>query len=97
MLKENSDGTSVLTLTSTGGEGLASTKVTGLVSHIRWAPESNEIVFTLGHLSNAGGVRQDLYVWDLVDGKAPSALTSNAVSFGATWVGVAPNWMPATP
>jgi len=93
-LKENGDGTTTLSLLGPGEERLVSVKVTGLVSHVRWAPSNNEIVFTLGHLSNAGGVRQDLYVWDLVDGKAPMALTSDGVSFGASWVGASANWMP---
>lgn len=90
-----SGSTTTIGLLGPGEEQMASVEVTGLVSHVRWAPASNEIVFTLGHLSNAGGVRQDLYVWDLADGEAPMALTSNGVSFGASWVGVSPNWMPA--
>ncbi|MGZ6372107.1 MAG: hypothetical protein ACXWL8_01790 [Candidatus Limnocylindria bacterium] len=71
----------------------ASVKVTGLVSHLRWAASDNEIVFTLGRLVG-GGVRQDLYVWDLVNGKAPSPLTSNGASFGAEWLGVLQSWVP---
>ncbi len=94
-ITENSDGTSVLSLIDAAEDTVASVQVTGLVSHLRWASSSNEVVFTLGRLSNSGGVRQDLYVWDLADGAAPMALTSNGVSFGASWVGVSPNWMPA--
>ncbi len=94
-LIENNDGTSVLSLIDAAEDTVASVQVTGLVSHLRWASSSNEVVFTLGRLSNSGGVRQDLYVWDLADGVAPMALTSNGVSFGASWVGVSPNWMPA--
>ena len=71
----------------------ASVNITGLVSHIRWAGSNNEIVFTLGRLVG-GGVRQDLYVWDLADGKAPSPLTSNGASFGAEWLGVLQSWVP---
>jgi len=71
----------------------ASVTVSGLVSHIRWAGTNNEIVFTLGRLVG-GGVRQDLYVWDLVDGNPPSALTSNGASFGAEWLGVPQSWLP---
>jgi hypothetical protein len=72
----------------------ASVTVTGLVSHIRWAGSSNEIVFTLGRTGANGGVRQDLFVWDLVNGKAPMPLTSNGVSFGAEWLGTAAHWVP---
>lgn len=89
-----SGSTTTITLLDAGEKPVASVQATGLVSHVRWAPSNNEIVFTLGHLSNAGGVRQDLYVWDLTDGKAPMAMTSNGVSFGASWVGVSPDWMP---
>ena len=71
----------------------ASVTVSGLVSHIRWAGTNNEIVFTLGR-TVGGGVRQDLYIWDLVDGKAPSPLTSNGASFGAEWLGVLQSWLP---
>jgi hypothetical protein len=94
-LTENSDGTTILRLLEPGDNEVASTKVTGLVSHIRWAGTGNEIVFTLGTLGSSGGVRQDLYVWDLTDGGSAMPLTSNGVSFGARWVGVMPNWLPA--
>ncbi len=86
-------GTTTLTLLGRDEAAQASVKVTGLVSHIRWAGSDNEIVFTLGRIV-AGGVRQDLYVWDLVDGEAPAAITSNGVSFGAEWLGVLQSWMP---
>jgi hypothetical protein len=86
-------GVTTLTLKDQDAIAKASVKVTGLVSHIRWAASNNEIVFTLGRLVG-GGVRQDLYVWDLVDGKAPSPLTSNGASFGAEWLGVLQTWAP---
>jgi len=86
-------GTTTLTLVDLDDIPQASVKVTGLVSHIRWAGSNNEIVFTLGKLVG-GGVRQDLYVWDLGDGKAPSPLTSNGASFGAEWLGVLQTWVP---
>ena len=76
---------------------IATTTVTGLVSHVRWAGGSNEIVFTLGVLSAAGGVRQDLYVWDLKDGNDPLPLTSTGAAFGAEWRGVMCNWLPSVP
>jgi hypothetical protein len=86
-------GASTLTLIDQDDIAQSSVKVTGLVSHIRWAGSNNEIVFTLGRLVG-GGVRQDLYVWDLVDGNAPLPLTSNGASFGAEWLGVLQTWMP---
>ena len=92
-LTENANGSTVIRLLDEDGEEASTTTVTGLVSHVRWAGTNNEIVFTLGRLGNSGGVRQDLYVWDLTDA-APMALTSNGVSFGAEWLGVAPNWLP---
>jgi hypothetical protein len=93
-VRENANGSTDLILRERSGDSVASVRVTGLVSHVRWVRSNNEIVFTLGRLGGNGGVRQDLYVWDLVDGKAPSPLTSNGVSFGAEWLGVAPNWLP---
>ena len=86
-------GTTTLMLMDHDGIAQGSVKVTGLVSHVRWAASNNEIVFTLGRLVG-GGVRQDLYVWDLVNGKAPAPLTSNGASFGAEWLGVLQTWVP---
>jgi hypothetical protein len=83
-----------LRLRDRGNNTLASTGLTGLVSHIRWAPESNEIVFTIGVTGSSGGVRQDLYVWDLEDHKDPMPLTSSGAAFGAEWRGVMCNWGP---
>jgi hypothetical protein len=86
-------GITTLTLIDRDELAKATVKITGLVSHVRWAASNNEIVFTLGRLVG-GGVRQDLYVWDLVNGKAPSPLTSNGASFGAEWLGVLQSWVP---
>ncbi len=94
VLTENSNGSTVIAQQDGLGNVVAKVTVTGLVSHIRWAPSRNEIVFTLGRSTSGGGVRQDLYVWDLVDGKAPSALTSDGAAFGAEWLGVAQSWHP---
>lgn len=93
-LRENPNGTTDLVLRDSDGDSVAVTQVAGLVSHVRWVSSSNEIVFTLGSQSSAGGVRQDLYVWDLRDGRDPMPLTSDGVSFGAEWLGSAPNWLP---
>lgn len=73
---------------------ISATTVTGLVSHVRWAATSNEIAFTIGRLSGGGGVRQDMYVWNLQAREDPAPLTSSGVSFGAEWRGVMPNWAP---
>jgi hypothetical protein len=86
-------GTTTLTVKGHDEVAKASVTVTGLVSHVRWAGSGNEVVFTLGRLVG-GGVRQDLYVWDLVDAKAPMPLTSNGASFGAEWLGVLQSWVP---
>jgi hypothetical protein len=86
-------GVATLALVDMKGATKASVQVTGLVSHVRWASSNNEIVFTLGRLVG-GGVRQDLYVWDLVNGKKPAPLTSNGASFGAEWLGVLQSWAP---
>jgi hypothetical protein len=80
-----------ITLLDLAAAPQASVKVPGLVSHIRWAGSDNEIVFTLGRTVSSA-VHQDLYVWDLADGKAPSALTSSGAAFGAEWLGVLQAW-----
>ena len=88
-----SAGRTTLTLTDKAGNARAATTVTGLVSHLRWAPNGSEVSFTLGHTGQNGGVVQNLYVWDLVDGKTPMAITSNGASFGAEWRGGAVRWV----
>ncbi len=82
-----------LTLTDVDGTARASTEVTGLVSHVRWAPNDSEVAFTVGHLGANGGVVQNLYVWDLVDGKAPTMVTSGGAAFGAEWRGGKVRWV----
>jgi WD40 repeat protein len=84
----------ILRLRDRNGRVISAVPVSGLVSHVRWAGSSNEIVFTLGTLSAIGGVRQNLYVWDLRDGKDPMPLTSSGAAFGADWRGVMANWAP---
>src|SRR5207247_7170286 len=76
------------------GRTLSRTSVNGLISHLRWSPHGNRIVFTLRINLIGGGVRQDLYTWDLVNGRAPTALTANGASFGAEWLGSAQFWQP---
>ena len=93
-LHEGAGGKTTIRLRNRDDKTTATTTVTGLVSHVRWAGSSNEIVFTLGVLSAGGGVRQDLYVWDLKDGGDPLPLTSSGAAFGAEWRGVMSNWLP---
>jgi hypothetical protein len=93
-VRENDNGTSDLIVRERSGDSVASVRVTGLVSHVRWVRSANEVVFTLGRVGANGGVRQDLYVWDLADNSDPLPLTSNGVSFGAEWLGASPNWLP---
>jgi hypothetical protein len=86
----------VTTLAVLNQSGATSSRVTitGLISHLRWSPRGNRVVFTLGINSSSGGVRQDLYTWDLVNGRVPVALTANGASFGGDWLGVAQFWQP---
>jgi hypothetical protein len=93
-IRENDNGTTNLVLRDSTGDQVASVQVGGLVSHLRWVRSNNEVVFTMGRLGANGGVRQDLYVWDLANRNDPLPLTSNGISFGAEWRGVAPNWLP---
>jgi hypothetical protein len=92
-LHENG-GSTTLRLRDRGGSIISAVSISGLVSHVRWAETSNEVVFTVGRLSASGGVRQDLYVWNLEDRVDPLPLTSGGAAFGAEWRGVMPNWAP---
>ena len=83
-----------LVLRNRAGTELASVSLGGLASHVRWAGTNNEIVFTLGKYGPGSVVQQNLYVWDLVNGNAPSPLTSDNTSRGAEWLGVAQAWVP---
>jgi hypothetical protein len=85
---------STLTLLNQAGGTIARVATNGLVSHLRWSPMGNRVVFTLGIGSSGGGIRQDLYLWDLANGKAPVALTAGGASFGGDWLGVGQFWQP---
>jgi Tol biopolymer transport system component len=61
------------------------------VSHLRWAPNGSQVVFTLSRPNGAGGVLQDLYLWNL-DDAGPIQLTSNGASFGAEFLGSPEVW-----
>jgi hypothetical protein len=88
----DADGVTTLTLFDSAERSLASSSVPGLVSHLRWSPDSSQVVFTLGRSVQAGGVRQDLFIWNLEDGAEPMALTNNGASFGADWLGAPQSW-----
>ena len=85
---------STISLLDASGATASAVAVTGVVSHLRWSPKGNRVIFTLGIAPSGGGIRQDLYLWDLGNGKAPVALTANGASFGAEWLGVAQFWQP---
>jgi hypothetical protein len=88
-----SDGaTSTLVLLDDDGEEVASTTVQGQVSHLRWSPTGERVMFTLGRLAGGGGILQDLFLWDLQDGQAPTQLTNTGANFGAEWLGSAAVW-----
>jgi hypothetical protein len=73
------------------GDERSTTSVEGLVSHVRWSPESDRVVFTLGRSASAGGVLQDLWLWDLGD-EPPTQITSTGAAFGAEWMGARVRW-----
>ncbi len=83
-----------LILRDPAGTAKATVQVRGLVSHIRWAATSNEIVFTVGRYGSNAAVLQDLYVWDLVDGNPALALTSSGLARSAEWLGSPQVWLP---
>jgi hypothetical protein len=85
-------GTTGLRLTNAADDDLASTSIEGLVSHVRWSEDGEQIVFTVGRSAAGGGVLQDLFLWDLEDGTAPMQLTSTGAGFGAEWLGTQPRW-----
>ena len=73
------------------GDAIATTTVTGRVSHLRWSPRGDQVVFTLGRPTSGGGVLQDLYLWNL-DDSAPMMITNTGAGFGAEWRGSQARW-----
>ena len=71
---------------------VATTTIGGLVSHLRWSPTGDRVVFTLARSAAGGGILQDLFLWDLADGTAPTQLTATGAAFGAEWRGSQPRW-----
>ena len=87
-------GTTRLNIVDRSGDRIASTKVTGRVSHLRWSPRGDQVVFTLGRPTSGGGVLQDLYLWNLGAGNdpAPTMITNTGAAFGAEWRGSQARW-----
>jgi Tol biopolymer transport system component len=83
--------TSTVTRVDMDGNERASVTVEGLVSHVRWSPESDRVVFTLGRSAPSGGVLQDLFLWDLGE-EAPTQITATGAAFGAEWMGSRVRW-----
>ncbi|MFN2483513.1 MAG: hypothetical protein ABR509_01060 [Candidatus Limnocylindria bacterium] len=86
------NGNTALELLGADGSVRATTSVAGAVSHLRWSPAGDRVVFTVGTATPEGGVRQDLYVWTLTSEEEPTALTSTGAAFGAEWLGGAESW-----
>jgi hypothetical protein len=85
------DGSSTLALVDEADEELVTTTVEGRVSHIRWAPDGERVVFTAGRSIAGGGVLQDLFLWDLNE-ENPRQLTATGAAFGAEWRGSHALW-----
>lgn len=76
------------------GEERGALSVSGLVSHVRWSANSNQIVFTINRGTSGGGVSQDLYAWDLHTGSAAQRLTQDLRSLGGGYRGAEEVWKP---
>ena len=48
-------------------------------------------MFTVGRSADAGGVLQDLFLWDLNE-EDPMQLTATGAAFGAEWLGAKALW-----
>ncbi|HEX2883321.1 MAG TPA: hypothetical protein VHQ42_01990, partial [Candidatus Limnocylindria bacterium] len=92
VVAEEADGTTTLSLLGRSDEVLATTSVEGLVSHLRWSPKGDMVVFTVGTSASGGGVIQNLWVWYLEDGISPTQMTDTGAAFGAEWLGSPAVW-----
>ncbi|MEO5986601.1 MAG: hypothetical protein ABIW50_08680 [Candidatus Limnocylindria bacterium] len=86
-----SGGETSIALTDESDTELEAVSVTGRVSHLRWAPDGERVVFTVGRSASGGGVLQDLFLWDLNEAD-PMQLTATGAAFGAEWLGTRPLW-----
>jgi hypothetical protein len=89
-----SGSTTRVAILGLAGEERESMGVTGLVSHLRWSVNSNQIVFTLNTGTTGGGVSQDLYSWDVTTGHLASRLTQDLRSRGGEYRGAQEIWKP---
>ncbi len=85
------DGKSTITLLDQRDEEIVTHTVTGRVSHLRWSPDGERVVFTVGRSASGGGVLQDLFLWDLNEAD-PMQLTATGAAFGAEWLGAQALW-----
>jgi len=85
------NGTTSIALLDEAGDEVVATSIEGRVSHVRWAPDGERVVFTVGRLASGGGVLQDLFLWDLNEA-APMQLTDTGAAFGAEWRGAQALW-----
>lgn len=92
IILEVAEGQTTLRLLNHGGDTSATSTVSGIVSHLRWSPSGDRVVFTVGRSASGGGILQDLFLWDLQDGVAPTQLTSTGAAFGAEWRGSQARW-----
>jgi WD40 repeat protein len=86
--------TTTIRLVNRAGDEQARATVDGRVSHARWSPDGDRIVFTVGRSASGGGVLQDLHIWDLGAGEdpAPMRITDTGAAFGAEWLGGRQIW-----
>jgi len=84
-------GSTTITVFDEADQELLTGMIEGRVSHLRWAPDGERVVLTVGRSAAAGGVLQDLFLWDL-NVQAPMQLTATGAAFGAEWLGSQPLW-----
>ncbi|MGH2489006.1 MAG: hypothetical protein ACRDFR_05260, partial [Candidatus Limnocylindria bacterium] len=89
-----SGNSSTLTLRGLANEARGSITVAGLVSHLRWSAQQNNVVFTLTTALAGGGAAQDLYLWDLQGGSTVVRVTQDNRSSGGEFRGVWEHWKP---
>lgn len=87
-----SDGVTTLTRRDMNDRPLDRIEIDGMVSHLRWSPGGDRVVFTLGRSASGGGILQDLFLWDLDQDEDPTQLTATGAAFGAEWLGTQPRW-----
>ena len=85
---------STLSVVGESGAPTSSVFVSGLISHLRWSTSGTQVVFTVARSTPSGGVRQDIYLWDLVNKKTPRQLSINGATYGAEFLGARETWQP---